>query len=336
MRTVRKKLMEKMLTELAKRSKRPLDLARKEITAIRIESQDGRNALEHYSANWNDYTHPGILSFACEAVGGKQADALPMQVIILLWAAAIDIHDDIIDETETKNGKPTVYGKFGKNVALLIGDALWMRGFMLLCKYMKNLPPNVIDRIVNVIQDTLSQVGDAHLIESKQRTQREIRPDEYLRMVKKKGANIELLMQVGAIIGKGSAKEVRALGEYGRILGSLITLREEFVDMFEPEELQSKVKARCLPLPILYALEDTRYGREIAKILSEEVISTEVAEKIVDLVFKSRGAKTLLKSMQSLFEQATVVLSETSARHNAKLSLLAKATLEDLDPRLNT
>lgn len=336
MRTVRKKLMEKMLTELAKRSKQSLNLARKEIMSIRVESEDGRHALEHYSTNWNDCTHPGILSITCEAVGGKQADALPMQVIVLLLAAAIDIHDDIIDQTETKNGKPTINGKFGTNVALLIGDALWMRGFMLLCRYMKNLPPKITDSLVNIVQDTLSQVGDAHLAESKLRTQRRVEPNEYLRMVNKKGANIELLTQVGATIGKGSAEEVRALGEYGRILGSLITLREEFIDMFEPEELQNRTKAKCLPLPILYALQDTQYGKEIAKILSEKAISAKVAEKIVDLTFKSRGAQTLLRDMHDLSERATRVLSETSARHNTKLPLLLKATLEDLEPQLDT
>jgi geranylgeranyl pyrophosphate synthase len=332
---MREKLMEKMLTELAKRSKRSLNLARKEIMATKVESQEGCDALEHYAANLNDYTHPGILSMACEAVGGKQPDSLPMQVTILLLAAAIDIHDDIIDETETKNGKPTVYGEFGKDVALLIGDAFWMRGFMLLCKYMKNLPHKMVNPLAKTIQDMLLQVGDAHLIESRLRTQRQIKPNEYLRMVKKKGANIELLMQVGAIIGKGSAKEVRALGEYGRILGSLITLREEFVDMFEAEELQSKMKVKCLPLPILFALDDTRYGREIAKILSEEAISTEAAEKIVNLVFKSREVETLLRTMQDLSEQAILALPETLTRHNALLPLLAKATLEDLGPQLN-
>ena len=166
----------------------------------------------------------------------------------------------------------------------------------------------MVDPIAKTIQDTLLQVGDAHLIESKLKTQRQIKPNEYLRMVKKKGANIELLMEVGAIIGKGSPKEVRALGQYGRILGSLITLREEFVDMFEPEELQNKIRTKCLPLPILYALEDTRYEKEIAKILSQEAISTEAAEKIVDLVFKSRGVEALLRGMQDHVRTAQYML----------------------------
>jgi geranylgeranyl pyrophosphate synthase len=329
----RRKLMEEILTELARRSKLALSLARKEITAIEVESQDGRGAFEHHAANWTDYTHPGILSVACEAVGGEQSDALPMQLIILLLTAAIDIHDDIIDETETKNGKLTVYGRFGKDVALLTGDALWMRGFMLLCKYIENLPPSMINPIVNIIQDTLSQVGDAHLIESKLKTQREIKPDEYLRMVKKKGANIELLMEVGAIIGRGSPKEVKALGHYGKILGSLITLREEFIDMYEPEELQNKIRTKCLPLPILYALEDTRYEKEIAKMLSQEAIPTEVAEKIVDVVFKSKGVEALLRSMQTMSERAIHILSEAHVHYETMLPSLAKAVLEDLRPR---
>jgi geranylgeranyl pyrophosphate synthase len=327
-----RKLMEKILAKLAKRSERSLCLARKEIMRIKVENQNGRDALEYYAADWNDYTHPGILSVACEAVGGKHADSLPMEIIILLLTAGMDIHDDIIDETETKNGRLTVYGKFGKDVALLTGDAFLLRGFISLCELMQNHPTTMVKPILSAIQDTLTQVGNAHLIESKLRTEPKAKLDEYMQMAEEKGANIELLMKVGTIIGKGSPKEVRALGEFGRILGLLITLREEFIDTFEPEELRNKMRKRCLPVPILYALEDTQSAKEIFDIMTRQKISIEGAKKVVDLVFESKHVKALLHNMKTLSEEAVLVLSKTSVRQKAFLQLLVKAALEDLEP----
>lgn len=55
---MRKKLAEEILIQLTKRSKRALNIARKEIASMKVESEDGRKALEHYPANWNDCTHP--------------------------------------------------------------------------------------------------------------------------------------------------------------------------------------------------------------------------------------------------------------------------------------
>jgi len=326
-----KKLMRQTLLELKKRSADALKQAKKELFTIKIESPKGRKALAHYAANWNDTTHPGILSLACEAVNGKPEDTKQMQVILLLLTAAVDIHDDIVDETPTKNGKPTVFGTFGKDTALLVGNAILMKGFFLLCKHGRALPKERLYLLIDTIQSTFFNMGNAHLLEAELKRKKEFDPSEYLRIIRKKASNIEAITRIGAIIGKGSEEEVEALGKYGRILGTLITLREEFIDVFEPEELRNRMKTEYPPLPVLYAFRNPKTKTRILKLLSKEEISQDTANKIVEIVFKSREAAKLREEMQEMSQEALDALSKfPQKRLIPKLTLVIRSTLEDL------
>lgn len=325
------KLMKKTLNILAERSKDSLEIAKKELLQIKIDSKNGRQALEYYVQNLKNITHPGILSVACEAVGGKPDDATPMQVVTLLLAAAMDIHDDVIDQTKTKNGKPTILGKFGKNTTLLIGNAILMKGYNMLYKYGKRLPEKTMDQIHDTIQTTLFEVGNAHLLEADLRRKMDIDPDEYLRIIEKKAANIEAVTTIGAIIGHGSEKEIEALAKYGRTLGTLITLREEFVDIFEPEELQNRKENKCLPIPILYAFQDPKTKKNIVRNISQKRISSDATDEIVDTVYKSAHVKRLKETMKKLYSDATTILQENPKMSAcSELKLLIRSTLEDL------
>ena len=91
-----------IVADLKKRSKKGLDLAKQILQAEKMEYPKLRDALEHYLANWDEFTHPGLFSVACEAVGGDPDDALQTQAAIAMMAAAFDVHDDIIDKSASK------------------------------------------------------------------------------------------------------------------------------------------------------------------------------------------------------------------------------------------
>jgi len=327
----REKLMGKVLEIFRERSTKPLDLARKEILEMNIESQKAREALKYYTKNWDDITHPGILSIACEAVGGNPVDAIPIQVVMLLLAAAIDIHDDIIDQSKIKNGKPTIFGKFGKDMALLVGDALLMKSFTLLYKCEEKFPQKTVSALFDTIENTLFEMGNAHLLEIHFKGRLDVIPDEYLKVIEKKAANVEAQTRIGAIIGKSTKNEIEALGKYGRILGILITLREEFIDVFEPEELHNRMKNECLPLPILYAFQNPQVKKKILKKLAKGKISENTADEIVEIVLSSKEVQKLKGIMQKISEEALDIVYQSPELYiKPMLTLLLRATLEDL------
>ena len=144
---------EKLLEE---RGKEALEMARNEVLQEQFESKEVQEALGYFMTEyWHDVTRPALMSLVCEAVGGNSDKVTPVAVSMILISGAIDIHDDIIDESKTKGSRPTVLGKFGRDTALLIGDALLFKGFTLLSKAIeKGLSREKVSLIITIIKET--------------------------------------------------------------------------------------------------------------------------------------------------------------------------------------
>jgi len=327
----KKKIAIRALSLLGKKSLKAIETAKKLILDEKIESEVGHEALTYYVKNWNDIVHPGILALACEAIGGNAEEALPMQVVVLYLAAATDLHDDIIDGSKVKNDKLTVFGKYGKDIALLLGNAMMIKGFILLYDYGKNLDPVTFKNIVHIIKTDLFDLGNAHLREVDLKGKIEVSPESYMQILEKKASIIRVNAKIGAVLGGGSPEEVRALARYGEILGMLLELREEFIDTFEPKELENRMKNEILPLPILLTFKNPKTKRRILNILSKPKISEDDAQVIVEYIFKDRQVKKLREHMQKLGNEALKIVSTIRKNRAAEdLDLLIRAALEDI------
>jgi geranylgeranyl diphosphate synthase type I len=327
-----KKASEIVVEVLKKKSKKGLEFAKKTILAENIECKKLREALEYYILNWTDFTHPGLFSIACEAVGGNPDKAVQVQAGISLMSAAFDIHDDIIDKSKIKkHGKSTVFGKFGKDITLLLGNAFLVKGFILLGKSIRELPQNKVEEIFETLKKSLFEIGNAHALELNLKGKINVIPEEYMKILEMKAASVETDMRIGAIIGGGTNSEVEALTRYGRILGILATLREEFIDVFEIEELSHRIHSECLPIPVLYAIQDRDSKQRIQKLLAKKQVTSKDVDEILDIVFEAKAVRKLEKMMKDLIEETTHLVSEIKDKQlKALLVNFTESTLEDL------
>jgi geranylgeranyl diphosphate synthase type I len=294
-----------------------LEMARKTVLEEKIESKEVREALEYFmNEYWYDLTRPALLSLVCEAVGGDPDKITPVAISMTLISGATDIHDDIVDQSKNKGSQPTVYGKFGKNIALLIGDALMFKGFTVLYEAVeKGIQAEKIAIISNIIKRTFFELGDAEALELQFRGRMDVTPEEYLHVVRKKAADVEACTLISAIVGNGSEEEVEALGEYGRILGMLYILRDDMIDMLDPEETVHRVKKEHLSLAILYALQNTKMASLIKSILKEPITKRD-AEKLSTIVDEAGGFARIDDYMTELAEAAYAKVEKT--KYNKK------------------
>lgn len=287
------------------RGAKALEIARKTILPERVECKEIREALHYFMTEyWHDLARPALLSLACEAVGGNPDITTPIAVPMILISGAIDIHDDIIDQSEKKRNQPTVLGKFGKDIALLVGDALLFKGFTLLAEaYRRKALPSVRSVII-IIKDAFFELGDAEALELQFRGKMDLTPEQYLSVVRKKAADVESYTRVGAILGGGSKSEVEALGLYGRLLGELLVLRDDLVDTADLDELSHRARKEHLPLPILYALQASKSKSELRDLLAREELSKREAEQIFNLTYEAKGIRQHGELMEKLIEKA--------------------------------
>jgi geranylgeranyl diphosphate synthase type I len=321
-------LMKRALEILELKGRKALELAKEQIMLDKIEDQKLRQTLEYYAKHWNDTLHPGIISLACEAVGGDAAESLLIQVPMLFLTAAIDIHDDIIDGSEIKNGKRTIFGKFGRDVTLLVGDGMLLKGMLMLHKCRRKIPTKTMNRIVSSVETAFIEAGDAHVLEVGFRGKIDIDPRQYFYVLEKKASILEAHTRIGALIGGGTQNEIEALGKYGRILGTLITLRDEFIDILEVQELNERMKNKCLPLPMLYAFRNPQTKKKMMNILSKPKISEKDINLIAEHIFREKEVKPLRTQMKALAKKALQTVSNLSRKN--ELDLIVKASLENI------
>jgi geranylgeranyl pyrophosphate synthase len=233
-----------------------------------------------------------------------------------------------MDKSLAKESKLTVFGKFGKDIAILAGDVLLLKGIYLLHEACKTLPKQADENIFDIIKSAFFEMSSGVAKEASLRGTTSIPLDEFLSIVRQKVSTAEATMKIGAIIGNGTPQEIVMLAHFGRTYGVLLSLRDEFVDVFEPEEVKNRLENESLPIPILLALQDETKNKQLLEVLKNKDI-TENIEKILDLSIDCQASKELIAYMKKMV--AEEIENLTSIRNNKEIfTLLMKSTVEDL------
>jgi geranylgeranyl diphosphate synthase type II len=223
---------------------------------------------------------PILTLAAAEAVGGRATEALPVACALELIHTYSLIHDDLpaMDDDDLRRGRPTSHKVFGEAVAILAGDALLTEAFRLMARpdLMKGLSPR---RRLAAIHTVARSAGSQGMVGGQVMDMasegEEVKPDilEYIHS-HKTGALIGAAVAAGAVIGGGSAREVRTLEEYGRKLGLAFQIMDDLLDVQGEETKMGKAvgKDRAkgkATYPGLFGIEDSR--RKAAELIREAV-----------------------------------------------------------------
>jgi geranylgeranyl diphosphate synthase type I len=287
-----------------------------------------QEALDYFVEEvFDDITQPGLLSMYCEAVGGKPDDTNRVGAALVLLVGAADLHDDLIDGSKIKNQKPTVLGKFGKDITVLAGDALMIEGMLLLQEAVAGFSVKKRKNILESIRQAFFDLSSAEVEEANHKGRNDLTADEYLRIISSKTAVSQATGRIGGLLGNGTEDDVEMMRDMGRVLGLLNTLRDEFIDVYEAEELKNRFVNEVLPLPILYVFRDPAKKEEIMKLLGSRRLSDKKADRILDVVMKASETDELRQFMRSEIEKARRYLPRLKGAD--ALKLLLESSLED-------
>jgi geranylgeranyl pyrophosphate synthase len=167
----------------------------------------------------------------------KLNDLLPAAAAIELLHNFSLVHDDIMDNDETRRGKPTVHVKWDLGTAVLAGDGL------LGLAYRKLLatPGRSDNLLASLFTEAMLEICEGQALDKTFETAKRVSESEYLTMISKKTATlIRLACQMGGIIAQGTAKQVENLSNFGFQIGLGFQIQDDLLDILADEKKLGK------------------------------------------------------------------------------------------------
>ncbi len=184
---------------------------------------------------------PLICLLSCRAVGGDAEKAIPAAVSIELFHNFTLIHDDIMDASQLRRGKPCLHIKYGTPLAINAGDGLFMMSWKALLHL--DLPPDKTIKTQSKLLGYFTKVLEGQAIELSWQGNRgwNISEDDYFSMVEgKTSALIEGSCHVGAFLGGGTEKEIESISEFGKAVGTAFQIQDDILNLVGEEEKYKK------------------------------------------------------------------------------------------------
>lgn len=231
---------------------------------------------------------PILVLSACQCFSPLNQDAIQTAVACELIHMASLIHDDVIDQSDTRRNRPTVNVRMGNRISILMGDYLFAKSFEILSKN------RLIDSMQFVVE-AIAKMCDGEIFQEENRFNlNQTIEDYYKRIYQKTGVLMAACCQAGAIAGKASEVEVKALEIYGRNIGYAFQIIDDILDFIGNEKILGKptgcdLKEGHITLPILKLMENKKYKNWIQKILSMKENISRYNEEIVKYL-KESGA----------------------------------------------
>ncbi|MZP28839.1 heptaprenyl diphosphate synthase [Heliobacterium undosum] len=212
---------------------------------------------------------------------------LPLAVALELIHMATLVHDDVVDESKTRRGIPTVRARWGNRISLHTGDHLFARSLLLISELNDPAMTAVLAKIsVEMCEGEIQQMEATYDVHQTFR--------DYLYRIKRKTALlIAASCQLGAMAVKADPSAVRALKMYGHHLGMAFQITDDILDMMADEKelgkpIGSDLRQGIMTLPILEALRESRDPALRTLVAKKEKSQDEVCRAIE--IIKQTGA----------------------------------------------
>ncbi len=209
------------------------------------------------------------------------------------------IHDDYVDESTHRRGRPTVAAAEGPERAVAVGDYYFAKATRLIAEIGHG-------GVTSTIAEALEAICAAQIDDVALRGAFPGDHDSYLRVVRGKTAALfAAACASGALLSEASPEIVEALRRYGDLVGVAFQMADDVVD-FSPSSgkpVGLDIRQRVLSLPLIYAAEDRTVGPEVRRLLAGSLGDAEVG-RVADLVTSSDALNRVRIEAQALVDAA--------------------------------
>ncbi len=202
---------------------------------------------------------PMLTLAAARLCGYEGRDHHRLAATVEFIHTATLLHDDVVDESAQRRGRPTANLLWDNKSSVLVGDYLFARSFQLMTETGSL-------QVLNILSDAAATIAEGEVLQLSASANLATDEDIYLRIVRGKTAALfAAACEVGGVISGASDREVRALRTYGDALGIAFQIADDLLD-YEGDtaatgkNLGDDFRERKLTLPVIKAVAKSDDG----------------------------------------------------------------------------
>ena len=167
---------------------------------------------------------PVLLLLSCGALGYTGRQHHNLAAVVEFIHTATLLHDDVVDESTLRRGRPTANEHFGNPASVLVGDFLYSRAFQMMVDTDSM-------RVMQVLADATNVIAEGEVLQLMNMHDASLDQDGYLRVIRSKTAKLfEASARLGAILARQDATTEEACATYGQALGTAFQVIDDVLD----------------------------------------------------------------------------------------------------------
>ena len=268
------------------------------------------NAVLRYHLGWSDRDgnpsptpasqgkalRPTLCMFACDALGGEPRRAAPAAAALELIHNFSLIHDDIQDEGLERRHQPTVWALWGTAKALAAGNAMQSLGDLATARGNRSgvpgIPAAVAVQVAGLLTQSCLEMIEGQCRDLQFERRAVIGIDEYLDMIAlKTGALIRSSLVIGATIATGDADTIAGVARFGRAIGRLFQIRDDYLGIWGDEAITGKstdsdIVQRKKTYPVVYAFQQSAgiHQEELRRLYGQEALDEGDVDRVLNIL----------------------------------------------------
>lgn len=240
---------------------------------------------------------PMLVLLCAKACGVSSSKHIDMAAVIEFIHTATLLHDDVVDMSTLRRGRPTVNAQWNNPSSVLVGDFIYSRAFQVLV--------SIGDmRIMEVMADTTNKIAEGEVLQLISKSTPNSTEELYMQVIHNKTAILfEAAAISGAMLAGADQGKIDALRNYGLQLGLAFQLIDDALDyMGDAEELGKNVGDDLAEgkstLPLIYTMaHGSAADKELIQTsLQAKSLEPEQLQEVIALV-KSSGAIDYTKEL---------------------------------------
>jgi octaprenyl-diphosphate synthase len=249
-----------------------------------------KEIVNHIIRSGGKRVRPILIILTARLCGCKEDQHIPYAAIIEFIHTATLLHDDVVDNAQTRRGSSTANIVWGNEPSVLVGDFLFSKSFELMTH-------NGNDEILRIMSEATTSLAEGEILELLKTCDPDTTEEEYYEIIRNKTASLfGAACEVGAILGKVSAKQRLALKDFGHNLGMAFQLTDDALDYVSYDDVLGKrvgtdLKEGKVTLPLIYALQSaTDKERDfISTVLNKAKMTAKDFHRVIRIIKKYDG-----------------------------------------------